>query len=189
MSRVDYSAFTDTIREAISAEQLGKDFGIPIGRGGRCPCVFCSGDRQDTLKLYPGDRGFYCFRCHTGGTVIHLYMQLTGCGFVEAVKGLNEQYGLGLPLDGSDQKAMEQAREQAEKRRRDREEEERARIKLLDDYWDACDAVYGCEQIKKNLAPKITSEPVDERFVMAMRYTDELREYRDELCDEIYGKF
>lgn len=61
MNRIDYAAFTDTIREAISAEQLGKDFGIPIGRGGRCPCVFCSGDRQDTLKLYPGDRGFYCF--------------------------------------------------------------------------------------------------------------------------------
>ena len=189
MSRVDYTALTDTIREAVSAERLGKDFGIPIGRGGRCPCIFCSGDRKDTLKLYPGDRGFYCFRCHTGGTVINLYMQLTGCGFRDAVKGLNEQYGLGLPLDGTDRKAMEQAREQAEKRRREREEEERAQRKLLEDYWDACDAVDACEQAREQLAPKDLSEPFTQRFVMALKYGTELQEYRDALQDELYGDF
>ena len=61
---IDYSAFTDTIRESVSALQVGIDYGLNPGRDGRCPCIFCSGARDDTLKLYGHNRGFYCYRCH-----------------------------------------------------------------------------------------------------------------------------
>lgn len=186
--RIDYSVFTDTIREAVSAEQVGQDYGLNPGRDGRCRCIFCNGNRGDTLKLYRGNRGFYCFRCHTGGTVINLYMQLTGCGFRDAVKGLNEQYGLGLPLDGTDRKAIEQARTLAEQRKLEREKQERAYRKLLDLYWDACDAVEYCDRVKRDLAPKSPADPWRQRFIIALKWRDQLAEWRDWLEDRVYNR-
>lgn len=189
MGRTDYAAFTDIIRGRISAEELGKDYGLKVGRDGRCPCIFCDGQREDTLRLYPEDRGFYCFRCHQRGDVIALYMQLTGCGFRQAVEGLNDQYGLGLPLDGGDPQAEARARQEAEKRRAERARREAETHRMLELYWDAADAVQILEENRAELAPGSPEEPMRQRFVVALKYLDEMRAWRDWLFDQVYGTF
>lgn len=183
---VDYSAFTDTIRESVSADQVGMDYGLNPGRDGRCPCIFCSGTRDDTLKLYPGNRGFYCYRCHKSGDVITLYRQITGAGFRQAVEDLNGQYGLGLPLKTADQEAIQKAKVLSEKRKREREEKERYDRKLLEDLWDVADAVQLLEYFKTELAPKTRDEPWRQRFIVALRYLPQLTYLRDCLYDEVY---
>ena len=186
MRRIDLGPFADMICEQVSALDVGRDYGLNPGRDGRCACIFCSGNRRDTLRLYSGSRGFYCFRCHTGGTVISLYRELTGCGFAEAVRGLNDQYGLGLPLDGSDREAVLEARERAEQRKKAREAEQARRMRELENLWDASDAVWQCEQAIRNKAPKTPEEPWDDAFVTALRYRDELTDYRDECFAKVY---
>lgn len=189
MSRIDYAAFTDIIRSRVSAEDLGKDYGLNVGRDGRCRCVFCDGERDDTLRLYPGDRGFYCFRCHERGDVISLYQKLTGNGFRQAIEDLNEQYGIGLPLHHADQQAIQKARAESERRKREREAEARRKRQLFDEYLDAADAVWILEYWKKYAHPETETELWKQRFVIALRYLEEMRDYRDRLYDELYGTF
>ena len=183
----DYSVFTETIRESVSALQVGQDYGLNPGRDGRCACIFCGGDRKDTLKLYNGNRGFYCYRCHRYGDVIALYMGIAGVGFRQAVEDLNGEYGLNLPLKNADQNAMQKAKEQAEKRKRERIAKEQRDRQLLSDACDASDAVQNCDDIISNLAPKDQDEPWRQRFILALRYRDELADYRDRLLDELRG--
>lgn len=183
---IDYTAFTDMIRDRVSTDELGRDYGLNPGRDGRCRCIFCDGDRKDTLRLYPGNRGFYCFRCHNRGDVISLYQKLVGCGFKEAVDGLNEQYGLNLPLKKADPDAMRKAKEESERRKRERAEKEEREKRLLTAWWDAADAVNEMERVKRELAPQTPTELPRQRFVMALRYLDELRDYRDRLFDELF---
>lgn len=185
----DYSAYAEIIRSQISAEEVAKDFGLNTGRDGRCRCIFCSGERDDTLRIYPGDRGFYCFRCHERGDVIDLYRKLTGVGFIQAVQDLNEQYGVGLPLNGGDQQAMEKAKREADARKRKREEEQERKNRLYLAYLDAADAVWILEQNRVNTAPQTPSEPWKQRFIISLRHLDEMRDYRDRLFDELYGNF
>lgn len=187
--RQDYSAYASIIRNRVSADEVARDYGLQVGRDGRCRCVFCDGERDDTLRLYPGDRGYYCFRCHEQGDVISLYQKLTGAGFRQAMKDLNDQYGVGLPLDSGDQKAIEKARLEAEERKRKREAEQERKRQLYLKWLDAADAVYILEQNRVKTAPKTRDELWRQRFVVALKYLDEMRDYRDRLFDELYGSF
>lgn len=186
MAIVDYSAFTDTIRESVSALQIGEDYGLNPGRDGRCPCIFCSGARDDTLKLYPGNRGFYCYRCHRSGGVIALYRQITGAGFRQAVENLNGQYNLNLPLKNAGQEAMQKAKALAEKRKQERAEKEQRDREQLEMLWDVADAVQILEYYRDTLAPKTPEEPLRQRFVVALRYLPQLMYYRDWLYNQVY---
>lgn len=186
MRKTDYAAFTDIIRSRVNAEELGRDYGLQVGRDGRCACIFCDGNRKDTLKLYNGDRGYYCFRCHARGDVISLYQKLTGCGFRQAVEGLNDQYGLGLPLDGADPDAERRARAEAERRKAERARKEQEQRELLRKYWDAADAVHILEEVRQTCAPETRDELWRQRFILSLRYLDELRDHRDRLFDELF---
>lgn len=187
--KIDYSAFTGIIRESVSAVQLGHDLGLNVSRDGRCSCVFCSGERKDTLRLYPGSRGAYCFRCHKRADVIDLLREVEGIGFVEAVKALNSRYGLNLPLEKPDPGKMQKAREEVERKRKEREEQQERDKQLLDALWNASDNVYRAELVLKNEGPKTASDGFTERYIAAANFIDLLKEKRDRLFDEVYGGF
>ena len=121
--------------------------------------------------------------------MIALYRQITGAGFRQAVEDLNSQYGLGLPLNGADPEAERRARENAEKRRRERAEKEERDKRLLHALWDASDAVAACDRVKRSEAPQRPDGAWSDRFCAALKYREELREDRDRLFDELYGKF
>ena len=184
MPKTDFALFAEMIRNRIPADELGKDFGLKVGRDGRCRCIFCDGERGDTLRLYPGQRGYFCFRCHEHGDVISLYQKLTGAGFRQAIEDLNEQYGIGLPLHNSDKAAMEKAKAESERRRREREEKKRRENQLYSAYLDVADAVWILEYHREHNAPQTKTEPWKQRFVISLRYLDELRDLRDRLYDE-----
>ena len=186
---VDYSVFTGIVRDSVSALLVGQDYGLNPGRDGRCKCAFCSGERTDTLKLFDGDRGYYCYRCHAAGDVISLLQRLTGCGFADAMRTLNDQYRIGLPLRGGSTNAMRLARANALKRQRDAEEKHDRDRRLLWALWEAADAVWCIEQVKKTEGPAGPEEPFSERYKAAVRLELPMKEYRDLLFDQVYGTF
>lgn len=182
----DYKAYKEIIASRVPADEVAKDYGLNLRQDGRCRCIFCEGNRDDTLRIYPGDRGFYCFRCHESGGVIKLYMKMTGAGFKQAIQDLNDQYGVGLPLNGGDQRAIEKARREAEERKRKRAEDRARKMKLFDEYLDAADAVWTMEQNLNLAAPQSQDEPWRQRFRISLKYLDETRDYRDRLFDELF---
>lgn len=110
------------IRQALTAEQVAEFYGFTPDRGGFIRCPFHAGDNHGSLKLYPGARGWHCFGCNEGGTVIDFVMKLFNIPFREAVARLSADFGLNLTNSPPDRKARSEALE-----RRRREAAARAR--------------------------------------------------------------
>lgn len=117
----------DIIKQTVSAEQVAALYGITPNRSGFAVCPFHP-DKDASLKLYPGTRGWTCFGCHRGGTVIDFEMQATGEGFIQAVRSLDDKLGLHL-LDPAPVSLGDYSRQQAMTARIDRME------RMISDAW------------------------------------------------------
>ena len=95
---MDTSYIADVIRQSVSAIDAAEAMGIRMDMHHRCPCPF-HGGTHNNLKLYEGDRGYYCFVCHEWGSVIDLVMKVQDCKFMDAARWLNETFRLGLDTD------------------------------------------------------------------------------------------
>lgn len=47
-------------------------------------------DSNPSLHLYPGNKGFYCFSCSTGGDAITLVQKIYNLNFLQAIKLINK---------------------------------------------------------------------------------------------------
>lgn len=105
------------VRERVSALDVAQLYGFHPNRAGFIPCPFHH-ERTASLKLYPGAKGFYCFGCHTGGSVIDLVAALYDLSPLDAVKKVDTDFHLALPLDRQQtpQERTEAARAAARRR-------------------------------------------------------------------------
>lgn len=125
------------IKRALPARDVLEHYGFHPSRTGFLQCPFHQGDKHGSLKVYDGERGWHCFGCGRGGSVIDFVMELFGIGFREACLRLNEEFHLGL----SDRKpsraevsALLRARQEAAARR-EREAEEYRQMAEEHRYW------------------------------------------------------
>lgn len=61
-------------------------------------CPF-HGDRDASLKVYGGERGWHCYGCGRGGSVIDFVMEHESCNYRTAVVAIDKGLHLGL-MDG-----------------------------------------------------------------------------------------
>ncbi len=103
-------------------DEVAQRYGFSPNRSGFIQCPFHKGDNHGSLKLYPGQKGWHCFGCQRGGSVIDFVMQLYGIDFRQACLRLNTDFGLRLTGQRPDQvaqaAAMEKRRMEQERRRR-----------------------------------------------------------------------
>ena len=83
------------IKESVPMEQAAQRYGFPIDRQGRIHCPFHD-DQTPSLRLYPGARGWWCFVCNEGGSVIDFVAKLYGLPPLEAARKLDADFHLGL---------------------------------------------------------------------------------------------
>ena len=105
----------DDVKGALSVRQVAEYYGFDPDRAGYIRCPFHQ-EKTASLMLYsePG-RGWHCFGCGKGGSVIDFVMELFGISFRQAVLRLNGDFALGLTGDRPDareasRKALEQLR-------------------------------------------------------------------------------
>lgn len=117
--------YAQLIRQKLSTRQLALGLGLKVGRGGMLRCPFHE-DSQSSLKIYRDPaRGWYCFGCCRGGSVIDFAMEYYGIGFMPVVERLNRDFKLGLDL-----KRRLRA-DQLVQLSREREEEKQLRQRML----------------------------------------------------------
>lgn len=87
------------VKERLSARRVAELYGFHPNSSGFIPCPFHSGDRTASLKLYTGTKGWHCFGCNRGGSVIDFVAELFNLAPLEAVRKLNDDFRLGLPVD------------------------------------------------------------------------------------------
>ena len=92
---MDIREISDAIRNSVSALEVAKALGLNVDRHGRCSCPFHHGQDRN-MKVWDGNRGFYCFVCHESGDCIHLVQGVVSdIKYVDAMWWVNDQFGLG----------------------------------------------------------------------------------------------
>lgn len=161
------------IRRALTAREVVEHYGFHPNRSGFIQCPFHQGDRHASLKIYEGDRGWYCFGCGAGGSVIDFAMRWLDLPFREACLRLNEDFGLGL----SDQKpsraeltARLKARQEEEEQREQERKQEEAMAAEYRRWWDA----------KQRFAPAPGSDYIHPLYAEAVKRLPYLEWWLDE---------
>lgn len=110
--------FADRINQAVTMRDVCQMYGLSVNRCGFCRSPFAASDSTPSLKVYNGTRGWYDFSTNQGGSVIDFVKKYFGLPFLGAVRKLNTDFQLGLPIDTEpDEQAKREARLAAEKRR------------------------------------------------------------------------
>lgn len=86
----------EIIKQTVTMQEVCKHYGFTPNRAGFIHCPFHPGDRDASLKIYPNNRGWYCFGCGKNGSVIDFVEELCGVGFGDAMRIINSEFGLGL---------------------------------------------------------------------------------------------
>lgn len=180
----------DTIKicKTVSALEAGRALGLEINHSSRCKCPV-HGGRDYNMKLYTGDRGYFCFVCHAKGDVIALVQNVLNCAFQDAIKWLSDEFHLGIGIDTPvDRKALQRAKKRARMRRELEEKCRQTDRRVYDGYLDACDMVRQIDRIIEDKAPKPEDEEWDEAFCTALRHREEAKEILSEYEDMVTGR-
>ena len=157
----------DEVRERVSTAEAARYYGYEPNRAGFICCPF-HGERTPSLKLYAD--GFYCFGCGAGGSVIDFVGRLFHLDPLGAVRRLDQDFHLGLPV-GQPPTAAER---EAVRRRRHTDE---AR-KLFAGWRDQM-----LLQINAAIRTANTADPekITESEALAIRYRETLEFWGDQL--------
>lgn len=118
--------YTAEIKSRLPAREVLEFYGLTVNAAGFCKSPFATNDKTPSLKVYDGDRGWYDYSSNRGGDVIDFVRQFFGASFPDAMKKLNDDFRLGLPI-GRELSPAEQARIAAEARQQRAEAQERER--------------------------------------------------------------
>lgn len=83
-----------TIRDTVGMDQILGMYGYTTDHGFMV-CPF-HGDRDASLKVYKGAKGWHCFGCGRGGSVIDFVMEHDRIPFRAAVWKINDYLNMGL---------------------------------------------------------------------------------------------
>lgn len=130
----------DSIKQQLSMDQVARMYGFQPNRGGYIACPFHS-ERTPSLKIYmDAGRGFHCYGCNIGGSVIDFVMRLLSLPYQAAVVRLNSDFHLGLSSDKPDPREIRRLadeRREAERQRRAFEREYDTRCAEHRRLWQA----------------------------------------------------
>lgn len=126
MNREQIAQAKEIINQTVSALDYAKMIGMPVNRAGFTRCPFHP-DKDASLKLYPGSRGWHCFGCGAGGDVIQLAKQYYSLSFPDAISRIADDTGITIPgkrLTYIQTEALRVAQERKEQMEREQAAEE-----------------------------------------------------------------
>lgn len=171
--------YAETIKENVSAQDVGLAMGLKIMRG-RCQCPI-HGGHDFNCRLYPGDRGFVCHVCKVGGDVIKLYRASNpDVSFPDTVRWFNDTFGLGMDVDSPvDQKRLESAKKRLKRKADQRMDQEHFREMMFDMYLTSMDALRRFEDIRDENRPRRYGDEWNKAFADAVQAVPEINRYID----------
>lgn len=166
----------EEIRERVTTADFCRHIGLKVGRNGSALCPFHGDRKTPSLKVYSDpSRGWHCFGCHKGGTVIDFAMAWYGITFGQALLRLDSDFGLNLPVTRKETheyiaRRREVARIRAERRKREQQAVDDAEGRYL-----ACfDRYLACARMVERYRPK-KGDDIDIRYAGALHMLPVLR--------------
>lgn len=160
------------IKTRLSMRQVADYYGFPVDGQGRCLCPFHK-DRHPSMKIYPHDKGYYCFSCGSGGDVIKFVGGLYGLDNEAAARRLIADFSLPIKTEGLSYREL-----------RERGKKERMRAELKEFYGYA----YATLTVYRQLLCTAIREPNSPRFAEAAQELSKT-EYRLMCLEEHLQEF
>ncbi len=113
----------EEVKEKLSLRQVVEYYGYKVDRKGWFICPFHS-DTHPSCSINPNKDYFNCFVCDAGGDLITFTAKLFELRNYDACKKLNEDFRLGLDIEGQENKNLFEIDRQRRKRlqkKKDRE--------------------------------------------------------------------
>lgn len=85
----------DLVRSSATMRAVAEAYGCHVDRKGFAPCPFHQ-DTNPSMKIYDGDRGYYCFVCHAGGDIFDFVMRHDSVNFGDAVRKVAGMFGVTI---------------------------------------------------------------------------------------------
>ena len=173
--------YAEEIKSRLTMPQVLEYYGIERNRSTRIRCVLHNGqDFNCGIK----DHYIHCFVCGQSADVIKFVQVYFGLDFQSAIRKLNDDFCLGLPIGQRIDRRKQLEMERLAFQRRQKAKQEEAERKQIDDaYWTAFEEWKRLDYNKRNYAPKTPSEALHPLFVEALQNISGA-EYRLE-CAEI----
>ena len=169
----EYRDYSEYIKQQVTMRDVAEHYGFAVTtRTRKILCPFHN-DSKPSMQIYPGNRGYFCFVCNEGGSVIDFVMKYFGLSYADAIKKLNDDFHLNLdigkPMDEiARKKAAEEhrLRQEALKRRQD---EEKA---LFTAYHSALDHYCFLDILKMENRPKVVGDLENTAYAYAVKRLD-----------------
>lgn len=159
-------------------------YGFKLNKHNRMPCPIHNG-KDDNLRVK--EHCYTCFVCGSKGDVIKFVQEYFGLSFDEAIKKINEDFSLGLPIGEKmdSRKKMALARDAFERRKVQNEKE--ARLKKLEtEFWSAFDEYARLDKQMMEYRPKSKTEPLHPLFVEAINGIERAKYRLGRAQEELY---
>lgn len=144
----------EIIKSTLSMRDVVEMYGFDVNRGGFIICPFHT-EKTASLKIYsePG-KGFYCYGCGIGGSVIDFVMLLFNIPFRAALVRLNADFQLRLTTDRPSRPEIDRIRQERATKQRKKAEYEKEFNKIAAEF-------------RRLHNQKLNSEPGSPEFVEA----------------------
>ena len=151
--------YAELIKERISMKDVCDKYGIRVNRINKAICPFHP-DKNPSMHVYPGKRGFFCFVCGTHGDVIDFVSKYFQLPFRESLKRIDSdfQLNLGIGEELTEEQIAEQKRIQY-KRRKQRDLEKKTHKELEDEFFNAVAKLHDVESRIMDNSPLSDSDP------------------------------
>lgn len=143
----------EEVKQRLTMRQVVETYGYKVNGKGTCLCPFHN-DGHPSMKIYPDNKGFYCFSCGNGGDVIKFVSLLYGITNQEACLKLIEDFALPIKTENLTYR---------EKREREKKIRERKELEKFAKY------AYGILNLYRQLLCEASRNPRNSHFVEAMQ--------------------
>ncbi len=186
--------WANEIKDRLSMREVAERYGYQANRAGYISCPFHN-EKTASLKVYDGNRGWHCFGCGRGGSVIDFAMELFNLDFRGACAHLNDEFRLGLSLEPrpltTSEKHQVRERDRARKVEQARKNaEEKLEMELIREYrywwqiriWFAPESFVEDRQAAKAIPPG-EAPYIHPMYAEAMMWLPYLEHRIDEIAD------
>ena len=134
----EFINYAESVKREVKFDEAARFYGLTFNERGYASCPFHS-DKTPSFHVQKSGNG-KCFGCGWHGTVIDFVMQMFTLDFQSALRKLNSDFALNLPLDRKptlrEQREAEQRQRELSAERAKAEAEKQAYDTLYNALWD-----------------------------------------------------
>lgn len=101
------------IKETINLIDLAERLGIEVRRNNKTQAIRCPNHMKELGKednhlgnCLAGNKSYWCFACNSGGDIFTLVMNVCDCSFPEAIKIIENMYGVSVSSNFNPEEAQ-----------------------------------------------------------------------------------